>query len=144
MTYIEHSENGTDLKRWGFLTPPVDGADFLAAFDASCLRGACAKNDNIYSVQFISMQSTRRQKFTIPLLFYPKTRSSHPMKGTRTARIQANKAILGAMHMSGMRNTRVHIYLSSGGFTGSLLGTCHSVFLSFLLAFSGAHRFDAV
>ena len=25
---------------WGFFTPPVAGADFLAAFVASCLRGA--------------------------------------------------------------------------------------------------------
>ena len=29
------------LKRWGFLTPPVEGADFRAALEASCLRGAC-------------------------------------------------------------------------------------------------------
>ena len=28
------------LYRWGFLTPPVDGADLRAALDASCLRGA--------------------------------------------------------------------------------------------------------
>lgn len=27
-------------KRWGFFTPLVAGADFLAAFVASCLRGA--------------------------------------------------------------------------------------------------------
>ena len=25
---------------WGFLTPPVDGADFLAALVASCFLGA--------------------------------------------------------------------------------------------------------
>jgi histone H3 len=28
------------LKRWGFFTPPVAGADLRAAFVASCLRGA--------------------------------------------------------------------------------------------------------
>ena len=28
------------LNLWGFLTPPVVGADFLAAFVANCLRGA--------------------------------------------------------------------------------------------------------
>jgi hypothetical protein len=28
------------LKRWGFFTPPVAGADFLAAFVASCFLGA--------------------------------------------------------------------------------------------------------
>ena len=28
------------LYRWGFLTPPVDGAALRAALDASCLRGA--------------------------------------------------------------------------------------------------------
>jgi hypothetical protein len=28
------------LKRCGFFTPPVEGADLRAAFDASCLRGA--------------------------------------------------------------------------------------------------------
>jgi hypothetical protein len=28
------------LNLWGFLTPPVAGADFLAAFDASCFLGA--------------------------------------------------------------------------------------------------------
>lgn len=28
------------LYLWGFLTPPVDGADLRAALDASCLRGA--------------------------------------------------------------------------------------------------------
>jgi histone H3 len=28
------------LNRWGFFTPPVAGADFRAAFVASCLRGA--------------------------------------------------------------------------------------------------------
>ena len=27
-------------KRWGFLTPPVDGAVFLAAFVANCFLGA--------------------------------------------------------------------------------------------------------
>jgi len=31
----------TNLKRWGFLTPPVEGADLRAALEASCLRGAC-------------------------------------------------------------------------------------------------------
>ena len=30
----------TDL--WGFLTPPVAGADFLAALVASCFLGACS------------------------------------------------------------------------------------------------------
>jgi hypothetical protein len=28
------------LKRWGFFTPPVAGADFLAALVASCFLGA--------------------------------------------------------------------------------------------------------
>lgn len=28
------------LYLWGFLTPPVDGADLRAALEASCLRGA--------------------------------------------------------------------------------------------------------
>merc|ERR1719394_620399 len=28
------------LYLWGFLTPPVEGADFLAALVASCFRGA--------------------------------------------------------------------------------------------------------
>jgi hypothetical protein len=28
------------LYLWGFLTPPVEGADFLAALVANCLRGA--------------------------------------------------------------------------------------------------------
>ena len=28
------------LYLWGFLTPPVAGADFLAAFDANCFLGA--------------------------------------------------------------------------------------------------------
>lgn len=28
------------LKRWGFFTPPVAGADFLAALVVSCLHGA--------------------------------------------------------------------------------------------------------
>lgn len=28
------------LYLWGFLTPPVDGADFLAALEASCFLGA--------------------------------------------------------------------------------------------------------
>lgn len=32
-------------KRCGFLTPPVKGADFLAAFEASYLRGAFAPVD---------------------------------------------------------------------------------------------------
>lgn len=30
----------TYLYRWGFFTPPVDGALLRAAFVASCLRGA--------------------------------------------------------------------------------------------------------
>jgi hypothetical protein len=41
--YLRISRSATvpGLKRWGFLTPPVDGADLRAAFEASCLRGAC-------------------------------------------------------------------------------------------------------
>ena len=31
------------LKRWGFFTPPVEGADLRAALEASCLRGACTE-----------------------------------------------------------------------------------------------------
>ena len=34
------SERIPGLYLWGFLTPPVDGADLRAALDASCLRGA--------------------------------------------------------------------------------------------------------
>jgi hypothetical protein len=35
------------LYLWGFLTPPVEGADFLAALEASCLRGALPPVDCI-------------------------------------------------------------------------------------------------
>ena len=35
------------LKRWGFLTPPVEGADLRAALDASCLRGACQQSVDV-------------------------------------------------------------------------------------------------
>ncbi|CAL9094961.1 unnamed protein product, partial [Musa acuminata var. zebrina] len=40
--YLRISRSATvpGRKRWGFLTPPVAGADFLAAFVASCFRGA--------------------------------------------------------------------------------------------------------
>ena len=40
--YLRISRSATvpGLYLWGFLTPPVAGADFLAAFVASCLRGA--------------------------------------------------------------------------------------------------------
>jgi hypothetical protein len=34
------SEDLPGLYLWGFLTPPVDGADLRAALEASCLRGA--------------------------------------------------------------------------------------------------------
>ncbi len=33
------------LNLWGFLTPPVDGADFLAALEANCFLGALAPVD---------------------------------------------------------------------------------------------------
>ena len=33
------------LNLWGFLTPPDNGADFLAALVARCLRGALAPVD---------------------------------------------------------------------------------------------------
>jgi hypothetical protein len=33
------------LNLWGFLIPPVAGADFLAAFEASCFLGALAPVD---------------------------------------------------------------------------------------------------
>merc|ERR1711974_81156 len=35
-----HQISLTGLYLWGFLTPPVDGADFLAALVASCFLGA--------------------------------------------------------------------------------------------------------
>merc|ERR1740138_931113 len=40
--YLRISRSATvpGLKRWGFLTPPVEGADLRAALEASCLRGA--------------------------------------------------------------------------------------------------------
>lgn len=34
------SQDIPGLYLWGFLTPPVDGADLRAALEASCLRGA--------------------------------------------------------------------------------------------------------
>lgn len=37
---MAEAENIPGLYRWGFLTPPVDGADLRAALEASCLRGA--------------------------------------------------------------------------------------------------------
>ena len=33
------------LNLWGFLIPPVAGADFLAALEASCFLGALAAVD---------------------------------------------------------------------------------------------------
>jgi hypothetical protein len=33
------------LNLWGFLIPPVAGADFLAAFEANCFLGALAPVD---------------------------------------------------------------------------------------------------
>ncbi|PNT76630.1 hypothetical protein BRADI_1g50821v3 [Brachypodium distachyon] len=40
--YLRISRSATvpGRKRWGFFTPPVAGADFRAAFVASCFRGA--------------------------------------------------------------------------------------------------------
>ena len=40
--YTATQPNGecTETHLWGFLTPPVAGADLRAAFVASCLRGA--------------------------------------------------------------------------------------------------------
>ncbi len=37
---MELQVNLPGLYLWGFLTPPVEGADLRAAFEASCLRGA--------------------------------------------------------------------------------------------------------
>ncbi|KAG0494822.1 hypothetical protein HPP92_005816 [Vanilla planifolia] len=45
-------------KRWGFLTPPVAGADFRAAFVASCFRGAFPPVD-LRAVCFVLAISAR-------------------------------------------------------------------------------------
>lgn len=44
------------LYLWGFLTPPVDGADLRAALEASCLRGALPPVDLLMYVSFGSME----------------------------------------------------------------------------------------
>jgi len=48
------------LYLWGFLTPPVDGADLRAALEASCLRGALPPVDLLMHVSFRSMETWLR------------------------------------------------------------------------------------
>ena len=62
----QHDVSDRHLKRWGFLTPPVDGADFLAALHAIGLRGACTTNDTRYSDHFVCVFSP-----ISPLPLYP-------------------------------------------------------------------------
>ena len=60
------------LKRWGFLTPPVEGADLRAALEASCLRGACSTAREAMSAEnaqpFIDQPSARPAHAADPML----------------------------------------------------------------------------
>ena len=71
------------LYLWGFLTPPVAGADFLAALVASCFLGAFPPVDlravclvrAMASVQMILMRLTLR----LPLIFPPPPGQGAPL-----------------------------------------------------------------
>ena len=62
---ISWRETVPGLNLWGFFTPPVAGADFLAALVASCFRGA------LPPVELNPLENRLRQQLLLVLVLVP-------------------------------------------------------------------------
>jgi hypothetical protein len=124
---------GADLKRCGFFTPPVDGADFLAALDASCLRGACT--NEIEKVRSICRPSYTKaaprkqgmfQTAELSLSCLPVPIRDASNRQAKPCHLSNSLGTYCARRWGGRH------HLSSRGLASGLLGTCHeSIWVGF-------------